>query len=73
MIKEAATFRSRLKDLGAKMFLRYYADALGLNDDIEGQKSYHDNIAYNVRQLIGKPSLFHYGPSDLNVSFTVEY
>jgi hypothetical protein len=58
-----------MKDLCEKIFLRYYGDALGVNEFIESQVSYQDNIAYNVRQLIGKPSLFHYGPDDIHVSF----
>jgi hypothetical protein len=59
-----------MKDLCEKMFLRHYADALGVNEFIESQVAYQDNIAYNVRQLIGKPSLFHYGPDDIHVSLS---
>ena len=68
VFKEAATYRGKMKDHCEKTFLRYYADMLGLNESIEGQVAYQDNIAYNVRQLIGKPSLFHYGPDDIHVS-----
>src|SRR5882762_5381546 len=68
VFKEAATYRGKMKDLCEKMFLRYYADTLGVNEFAESQVAYQDNIAYNVRQLIGKPSLFHYGPDDMHVS-----
>jgi hypothetical protein len=56
-----------MKDFCEKTFLRYYADALGINEFAEGQVAYQDNIAYQVRQLIGKPSLFHFGPDDIHV------
>ena len=59
-----------MKDLCEKTFLRYYADALGVNEYVESQVTYQDNISYNVRQLIGKPSLFHYGLTDVHVSQT---
>jgi hypothetical protein len=68
VFKEAATYRGKMKDLCEKTFLRYYADPLGINEVVESQVTYHDNIAYHVRQLIGKPSLFHYGPTDIHVS-----
>ena len=57
-----------MKDLCEKMFLWYYGDMLGVNEFIESQVAYQDNIAYNVRQLIGKPSLFHYGTDNVHVS-----
>jgi hypothetical protein len=58
-----------MKDYCKKIFLRYYGDALGVNNtETESQDAYEDDIAYNVRQLIGKPSLFHYGPEDLQAS-----
>lgn len=68
VFKEAATYRCKMKDLCEKTFLRYYADMLGINDFVESQVAYQDNIAYKVQQLIGKPSLFHYGPDDIHVS-----
>lgn len=70
VFKEASTYRSKMKDVCEKMFLRYYGDMLGLNDFIEGQVAYQTNIANNVRELIGKPSLFHYGPDDIHVSLS---
>ena len=69
MFKEAATCRSKMKDYCWKMFLQYYGDALGLNDDHEGQLAHYQNISYNVTQLIGKASKFHYGPVDSFVSY----
>ena len=62
-----------MKDLCEKTFFRYYADTLyadtlGADDFVEGQEAYQENIAYNVQQLIGKPSLFHFGPDDVHVS-----
>lgn len=68
VFKEASTYRGKMKDLCEKTFLRYYADMLGINEFAESQVTYQDNISYNVRQLIGKPSLFHYGPTDIHVS-----
>jgi hypothetical protein len=44
------------------MFLQFYGDLLGVDKDIESQVTYQDNIAHNVIQLIGRESLFHYGP-----------
>ena len=70
VFKEASTYRSKMKDVCEKMFLRYYGDMLGLNDFIEGQVAYQTNIANNVQKLIGKPSLFHYGPDDIHVSLS---
>lgn len=69
VFKEAATCRSKMKDYCRKMFLQYYGDALGLNDDHGGQLAYYQNISYNVTQLIGKASKFHYGPVDSFVSY----
>ena len=45
------------------------------NEFIESQVTYQDNIAHNVQELIGKRSLFHYGPDDIHVSlsFIAEY
>jgi hypothetical protein len=68
VFKEASTYRSKMKDFCEKTFLRYYADMLGVNEFVESQVTYQDNIAYHVRQLIGKPSLFHFGPDDIHVS-----
>jgi hypothetical protein len=49
---------------------RFYGDALGIHDtEIESQGGHEGNIAYNVGRLIGKPSLFHYGPEDAQVSY----
>ena len=39
-----------------------------VNEFIESQVAYQDNIAHNIQQLIGKPSLFHYGPNNVHVS-----
>jgi hypothetical protein len=60
VFKEASTYRGKMKDICEKMFLRYYGDMLGVNKFIESQVAYQDNIASNVQELIGKPSLFHY-------------
>ena len=75
VFKEASTYRGKMKDNCEKMFLRYYGDMLGVNEFIESQVTYQDNIAYHVQELIGKPSLFHYGPDDIHVSssFIAEY
>lgn len=67
VFKEAAMFRWRLKDLCDKVFLRYYEDELGMNAEIEGQVHYTENIADWVQQLIGRHSLWHYGPEDAHV------
>jgi hypothetical protein len=71
VFKEAATYRRRLKDLTEKMFLRFYGDALGVNEDIESQVTYQDNIAHNVLRLIGRESLFHYRPQDALVCLSL--
>jgi hypothetical protein len=71
VFKEAATYRSKMKDLCEKTFLRYYADILGLNVFAESQVAYQESIATKVRQLIGKPSLFHFGPDDIHVSLSL--
>jgi hypothetical protein len=68
VFKESSTYRGKMKDLCEKTFLRYYADILGIDEFVESQVTYQDNIAYHVRQLIGKPSLFHFGPDDIHVS-----
>lgn len=68
MFKEAATFRRRLKDLCDKVFLRYYGAELGVDDMIEGQVDYYRNISYKAERLIGKSSLWHFGPEDAHVS-----
>jgi len=52
------------------MFLRFYGDALGINEyEIESQVAYLENIASNVQKLIGRSSLFHYGPENIHVSW----
>jgi hypothetical protein len=58
-----------MKDYCQTMFLPYYRDAIGLDDDIGGQLDYETNISRNVVRLIGKSSEFHYGPVDAMVSF----
>ena len=68
MFKEAATFRQRLKDLCNKVFLQYYGAELGVDDNIESQVSYYRNISYKAEELIGKSSLWHFGPKDAHVS-----
>jgi len=51
------------------MFLQFYSEELGLYEtEIESQDDYEDNITSNVHKLIGKDSLFHYGPKDIHVS-----
>ena len=65
MMTKKEQWEKIVTDLCEKMFLRYYGDMLGVNEFIESQVAYQDNIAYNVRQLIGKPSLFHYGPNNI--------
>jgi len=72
VFKEASTYRGKMKDLCEKTFLRYYAEMLGINEFAESQSTYQDNIAYRVRQLIGKPSLFHFGPDDIHVSLLLD-
>lgn len=69
MFKEAATYRLKLIDHTRKVFLRYYGDALGTTADIESQIDYNNNIAANVRKLIGKESHFHYGKDALVCNF----
>jgi Domain of unknown function (DUF6532) len=61
VFKEAATYRLKLIDHARKVFLRYYSDALGINENIESQVDYINNIARCVQRLIGKESLFHFG------------
>jgi hypothetical protein len=73
MFSEAATFRGKLKDYCRSIFLRYYSDALGLNDDIPGQLDYQQNISRNVDRLIGPRMEFHYRPPDALVSFLIKY
>jgi hypothetical protein len=71
VFKEAATYRRRLKDLTEKMFLQFYGDLLGVNEDIESQVTYQDNITHNVIRLISRKSLFHYGPQDALVCLSL--
>src|SRR5258708_2373710 len=61
-------FRRRLKDLCDKVFLQYYGTELGVDDNIESQVDYYRNISYKAEQLIGKSSLWHFGPEDAHVS-----
>ena len=68
VFKEAATYRGKMKDICEKTFLRYYADMLGVNEFVESQITYQNNIGYHVGQLIGRPSLFHFGLDDIHVS-----
>ena len=70
VFKEASTYRGKMKDICEKTFLQYYGDMLGVNEFIESQVTCQDNIAYNVWELIGKPSLFYYGPDDMHVSLS---
>ena len=70
VFKGTSTYRGKIKDICKKTFLQYYRDMLGVNKFIESQVTYQDNIAYNVWELIGKPSLFYYGPDDIHVSLS---
>jgi hypothetical protein len=67
-LQEAATYRGRMKDYCRTMFRPYYADALGLDDQIDNQLAFEEHVSRNVVQLIGKESKFHYGPIDALVS-----
>ena len=66
VFKEASTYRQD-KDICKKTFLQYYGDMLGVDKFIESQVTYQDNIAYKIQELIGKPSLFYYGPDDIHL------
>ena len=48
VFKEVSTYRGKIKDICKKTFLQYYGDMLGVNEFIESQVTYQDNIAYNV-------------------------
>ena len=68
VFQEGATFCGKMKDYCRSIFLQYYSDVLGLNDDIPGQLDYQENISRNVKWLIGRATEFHYGPLDTLVS-----
>jgi hypothetical protein len=60
-----------MKDFCRKIFLRYYSEAMGLDDiTFENQQAYEQNIADSVKKLIGKESQFHYGLVDSLVSLS---
>ena len=70
VLKEHSSYRQKLMDHSRRTFLRYYADAMGLNNvSIESQVDYIKHVKDNVEILVGRTSSFHFGKDALVSTF----